>query len=79
MTFRLSFNLKYVPKVCQTGGKMYFYLLGKMYANIKVVLHASILYHDSQSTLKISAIKYAFNKYSAFRIKFWTQTDKIKM
>lgn len=58
---------------------MYFYLLGKMYANTKVVLHASILYHDSQSTLKISAIKYAFNKYSAFRIKFWTQTDKIKM
>lgn len=66
-------------KYAKWMGKMYFYLLGKMHANTKVVLHASILYYVSQSLLKISAIKYVFNKYSAFRIKFWTQTDKIKM
>lgn len=44
-------------KYAREVGKMCFYLLGKMHANIMVVLLASILHYIRQKLFKISAIK----------------------
>lgn len=57
----------------------YFYLLGKMHANIMVVLLASILYYVRQNLFKGSAITQIFNKYFLSSELNFEHKHKMKM